>query len=362
MTEDSQSSTVKAFGIGCVYFGIDACAEYPEPSEYIELVRDKLSKIDNVSNIEFFGFEQNKYKSIREFQKNQKTYFVPVFHGCKFSFDIYLPFRVQEKIHERCDVELIHVDFIYGYESPLMIASYDWPSEEGDAKPSAAVVVLRKYLGNEIAEGIICDCLGPSPFHANFLVIEDHSVEMPCALDRSSARRGFSPIELRVPSGMPLLQAIKQSDLDRQVSTFYALSELQGRMQHEHLLIAQSAQSLLNEQNQKTLHKLKSWREKSKTVDSLNKSIFQETILRLEMNNIISSSDSSGVSGKMTPLNSYFSKFRFIANEDTWSKFSEVAKFFEERRQKVIGNAMALTAGIVGGVIGSIMTSLLASG
>lgn len=358
-------NTVKAFGIGCIYFGYkDENAEEIEDRDLFLLdLKRRLEGVESVSEISFSNVTEKPYGDLVGLKDSLgDEVLVPIVHGgFQIAFDIFLPFRIQDAIYERCDVETFHVDMVYGYELPVTLISYDWPEEEGDAQPSSAVVIARKYLEKKLTDDkFVCAALGPSPFHANFALIEAKLDEGVRLVDNSISRAGYAAIELIAPPATPLLDAFLDAELENVFSIFYRLAYLRSQAISSHSAILDSAYGLLESGKPSNITaKIKIMWERGKTINSLNREIFTERLLRLDMARLIADNERSEIIGSGAVLDRHFDEHRSICSETSWSSFSEIAKFFEERRQKALGNFTAIIAGIVGGGIGSVATYLL---
>ncbi len=357
---------MKVFSVGCIYFGYlidsgDMPAAISDRGVFVKDLKDRLERVENISDLEFVGADDLRYGTVIEIQEDCGEILVPIPHGgVKLGFDIYLPFRVQDSVHERCDVENIRVDIIFGYEMPIAITSYDWPDEEGDASPSGSMVIVRKYLQKKLDDDIFkCGCVGPSPFHADFSLIETELNEGISIHDVSDSKLGYASVELRAPAGFDFIQAFYVAGLESIFSKFYMLSELRSRALSAQAAIVNSSRQLLDApRDQGLIGRVKSWRNQSEMIDSLNSEVFKEMLLRLDISGAISEGEQYDIIGSEKPMNRFFSEYRTLSSEQAWSKFADVAKFFEERRQKTIGNATAIFAGVIGGILGSVIGSL----
>jgi hypothetical protein len=356
---------VKVFGVGCIYFGYEIGDEIPDAASgrdaFLTDLRSRLEKVENISDVIFHGVGDVPYGNVAVVKKGEREIAVPLAHGgVRLEFNMFLPFRVQDTIHGRCDVEMMHVDVIYGYELPVAVVSYEWPDEEGDATPSDAVIVARKFLQKKLTDDRFqCDCIGPSPFHANFYLVQPDLEETIRIEDVSVDRLAYASLELMAPRGMSLDTAFRLANLDTIFSKFYKLSELRSRLIHSQVTIIESSRELLEEQAPSGyFRRLRAAREQGKTVDTLNAQVFREMLLRLDMSNVLAKTDQLEIAGSENPMERFFAEHRVMSSEEGWTRFSEVAKFFEDRRQKTIGNFTAISAGVLGGVIGSVIGSV----
>ena len=355
---------MRVFGIGCIYFGYDAQQiepDYLKPPQYLTDLKIRLEKIENISNVEISGAE-TPYSSIASIEDGDQEIVVPMPQGAaRCGFDLYLPFRVQEIVFEKCDVESIRVDVIFPYELLVAIISYEWPDEEGDASPSMAVAIVRKYLRDKMCDQIFkCGSIGPSPFHADFVVRESKFEDRFGIDDVSENRLGYASIELVCPIDHDLVESITRSNLDSIFSKYYRLSNLRIRGIKSQGVIYATTRELL--ENKGPPNFFKRWnhlRKQEDAIDALNSEVFTESLIRLEMENALADAERSDIAGAGNPLDRFFLEYRSFASQDNWSKFSDIGKFFEERRQKYIGNVASIFSGVIGGLVGAIIGSLI---
>jgi hypothetical protein len=350
---------MKVFGVGCVYFG------YPEQnftkreeSSYMEDILSALSGVESLSNLKVEG--SIVYGGYAVFEETEGSIVVPLLYGATLSFDLFLPFRIQESIHSSCDVEMIHVDIIWGYDAPILFASYEWPEEEGDASPSSAVIVIRKYLEKKLTnKEFSCGCVGPSPFHANFTVVPSKIDEGISLVDVSDSLIGYYSVELRIPPGEKFMDAISSSKIESFFSLYYYLCELRKCAIRKHAIIIEDAKTLLSQGSENPWFKrLIATFNQSKIIDRINSEIINEMLIRMEMSQQLDSGDSDNRLAVGSDFSKLFTEFKSMVSEESWGKFSEVAKFFEERRQRIIGNFAGLISGLMGGIVGALIGSL----
>ncbi|HSX55708.1 MAG TPA: hypothetical protein VLG14_10450 [Sphingomonas sp.] len=351
---------MKVFGVGCLYFGY---LEGKSPSTRDDFLRDikaRLENVENVSSVTINTIYDEEHLPRALINKEGAEIEVPLAHGARLEFDIFLPFRIQESFYTKCDVETIHVDVIWEYDMPLAFVSYEWPDEEGDAAPSGLVVVLRKYLEKKLSTGNFkSGCIGPSPFHANFAIIETELNDGFKIDDVSADRLGYASMEIIAPRNSSVLQSVEAVRLNDALSKFYQLSELRSRAIREQTSIVANSRALLEQENPSTIQdKIKRIRRRPAEIDILNQNVFHEMLIRLDMSSALSEAERYQLISKNNPLSRFFERYREMSIEQSWGKFSDVAKFFEERHQKAIGNVTAILAGIIGGIVGSLIGSL----
>jgi hypothetical protein len=328
--------------------------------DFLNDVKRRLENVENVSQVT--TTDDGIFPSLSHtiIKNGEDDVVVPLAHGAHVEFDIFLPFRIQESIHLKCDVETIHVDMVWEYDMPLAFVSYEWPEEEGGASPSTAVVVVRKYLEKKLEDkSFVFDCVGPSPFHANFILVETALNDGFNLKDVSVDRIGYASMEIEGPRSASVLECADSTRLTDTLSKFYQLSELRSRAIDEQISIISNSRGLLKQENPSSVwKKIERVRNRPKEIDILNQNVFEEMLIRLDMSSSLSETERYQLIGREHPLDRFFDRYREMSIEQSWGKFSDVAKFFEERHQKAVGNITAVSAGVIGGIIGSLIGSL----
>lgn len=170
----------RVFGVGCFHFGYEPQLPfYFKTARYIEALTAALKSLPSVNKLSIIHNEtfNNEYQvEIATPTLNSGEGYFPVVTFLRINLSIYIPFRVQEEILEsigleRVDTENFSILMLDTYYGPVtFIECLNAPVE---GSPSVAVVLLREYLKREFTkiEGpITFESLGPSPFHADFLL------------------------------------------------------------------------------------------------------------------------------------------------------------------------------------------------
>ena len=168
------------FGIGCFNFGINRLPPFKlTGKQYIADLKSSLELIPNISNIKIDVDES--FKSIdTEITKPIKSikegfgFFPPGMSFFSLQFNIYIPFRFQEgvrgeKLHTNTENFKVYTNTAYHF-IVTYIESLDSPD---NCSPSDGVFVVREFLKKQfekIKSNIRFECLGPSPFHADFFI------------------------------------------------------------------------------------------------------------------------------------------------------------------------------------------------
>lgn len=232
------------FGAGCLWFAPvqKPLADGKEgQAEFLNSVRSELERIDNISNIEINAGWEKAYGTYLIIDKQDKKIAAPVIYGASIEFDIFLPFRVQEEVHEKADVERFKVVITFGYYTPIAYIYYEIGDSEARADPSSAVVILRKFLEKRLdASRISFGCIGPSPFHANFYAVPSDEVSETIVSDVSKKGQGYASLVVHYPASQEFKLPGSMSSFTEALSTFYQLSNLRAD------LLASQRKAVLN--------------------------------------------------------------------------------------------------------------------
>ena len=349
----------KAFGVGCFQFRYadeSRMADF-SPKQFKADLVSALEKIENLSNLQVL--REDNSVGFRSFVEDADGEMYPCVVGFSIEFDLYIPTKVQAKIVDDFPIENLHVHIQYGYEKSVAFVWFDSQSE--NCEPSEAVIVAREYIAERLGEDFQFSVLGPSPFHANFY-IKESPTEPFCVLDSTDDRAGYGRFEVwGPPLSQPWMFSEIASRMVEPLSRFYFLTSLTRRLESARSNIFATSQLLLENDSGTAIQRSRKFFSDREDVNFLQKSVIEEKILRTEITSFFDEHDSrEGITAEL-PLKHYFDQFRKIARYKEWSEFAEVAKFFEERRLRLVGNLSTLAAAIFGGLVGGVLGANLSS-
>jgi hypothetical protein len=169
------------FGVGCFNFGptIKTPAKY-SGQQYINDLRSTIEQIPSISKIfitedndfinETFEFEDSIPKISEDF-----GFFPSPGGSFDCEFNVYIPTRLHKELMPdamvlSCENFHIHIKDLYYFFVTIIYPLGDIDNNE----PSDAVPLVREFLEKEFSrineKKVRFECLGPSPFHANFFV------------------------------------------------------------------------------------------------------------------------------------------------------------------------------------------------
>ena len=300
---------------------------------------------------------------------------IRLFCDMQVKFDLYLPFRLQEKhLHPiKCKTftENFKVTINPNYFGiPVVIIELVDPSEEPE--PSCSVAAIRKFLEHELPDNdesvIYLDFLGPSPFHANvYLSLKDSadSGDETCEYFEVDVqrRRGYDSICIQAnPDIFESLDDAKDffiySAID-ELSHYYWVIQYKIRRDDQWDDLRRQAEDITSRLGKKGWAGL---REKFINLPFILDSAVK-SLVEFEIDKIIWDRGQSSCyhdtydSGEDIPIfKSYIdNELSNIPNYPV-NRLSELINFVEGRRAKGVELLVIMVAGLLGGAVGSILT------
>lgn len=228
----------RLFGVGCFHFGYRRKLPFEFKTEqYIEELGAALKSLPSIDELVIDheeSFNQSYQVDSEPPTLNSGKGPFPVVTFMTVKFSIYIPFRVQEEVLETTGgghigtekFSVLMLDTFYG--PVTFIECIEAPA---DCRSSDAVRLLRLYLQREFKKikGPICfEYIGPSPFHADF-ILKGNGDAYGVFASQIVPRRGYDQVVFEcVTSGMPSDDDLASlyDELDGEIGLFYSI---QGR-------------------------------------------------------------------------------------------------------------------------------------
>lgn len=257
------------FGVGCFHFGLDVTPPYQfSVDEYVKSIEQFLGGLDTVGH---FSVKRSLLKTRAETTLLERPKAMSDGHVFppgvirRLDFSLRIPHRTQAEIMKRIlgenypwagiGTEHFMVRTAYSYHGPVTLIEGLDLEEIGRTKPSDAVVVVREYLKAKVEEaeaGLQLEFIGPSPFHANFFVTEDDSMEEDSRVEHAQIP-GYDVIKFRVtPKIFESSAAWLLSEIGDQFAFFYHLKRLGRRRLVKWTFIEEHLRSLREPPNRST--------------------------------------------------------------------------------------------------------------
>jgi len=345
-----------AIGIGCILFRYsdDSLSDSEDFSivAFKRSIIDSLELLEQISNLDYYGADDVNV-GFRSFEPDEDGNVFPIACGFRISFDLHIPVKAQIGYGHELYTEHFHIDIIYGYDRPVMYCSFEFEGPLQKADPAMSVSIVRKFLADRISGDLVCDSIGPSPFHAQ-IYLEKSAEGIFQIIDKSLRLSGYADIQISVPDldiGIDLLIL----HLNETLSRYYYLETQKNILSESRRDIINESRDLLNSESPSFFERLRLHFTSADKIDSIHRAIVSERLTRIHMQSYISEAEGADELGKNTPFGRFFDEFRQAAQNGDWGDFSTVANFFEDRRQRLFGNVSVLIGGIVGGVIGALI-------
>ncbi|WP_447902738.1 hypothetical protein [Pseudomonas serbica] len=249
-------SILRAFGIGCFHFGYNpGVPTIYKTSEYIMALKESLNSLSSVSNLEvrYHDKFEGSYELLEMPPDLSDGNFCPYIQSLVINFNLYIPRRVQAEVisepesYLRSSSEHFKVRMLNHYYGPLVFI--ECVDADRDS-PSQSVRVLREFLDREfkkITNGITFECIGPSPFHGDFYVQCDTGNGGEVSLE-TNVKKGYDEFIFTVSNGRAKPNDKDMVDvyrlIDDEMSIFYELQRARVRLSRKWTEITDAWSSL----------------------------------------------------------------------------------------------------------------------
>ena len=369
---------ITTFGVGCFHFGMNLEPPYRfRPADYAEIIRSLLSNLDTVGH---FSVSPSPRASSNELDLTEHALSIlhrgisPLSYIHAVEFSLRIPQRVQQDIVKKIrghdypwtglGTDHVMVRTRYFFHGPVTVVECLDLDDKKHKRPSDAVVVVREYLKQKLKESatdIQLECLGPSPFHANFFLFDTNELEEP-RVDHMK-KRGYDIINLYPPayiSGDRTAWVLQW--MGDHLSFYYRMKRLgiQKRQQWER--VAEAWGNLIEPPSSG------SWSDRVRAPIRKRRAIASlvDGVLMFRAG-MLSSRQASDSAWKNIQTKNDYLEFLDKSVDDVFEKtFSayptsevlELAKFYETRDAKWRDRAYVLLAAVMGGAIGALLSQL----
>ncbi|WP_394559595.1 hypothetical protein [Aquipseudomonas alcaligenes] len=367
---------MKAFGVGCFHFSLkDNIDKEISVQEYIDEITKTLKNLTTTSDVTISFDEDIKDEKIDTSPPNPKIREgdngYPLITFLNLTFKIYIPSRIQ--------AELINLPEEYldtGTENFKITVRHEWHgpvsyieclSATEDTLPSTAVQVVREFLTKEIQKTetfLEYDFLGPSPFHANFYLNEsDTAIESSSFTLNEIKSRAYNTLKFNYNANKfknedKALEELQEALAD-ELSFFYQLNK-DARFSLKKWGEIQDTTNSILELQEKTNKKniIKRTIEKPKLFQKAFKDIgLFKGYLIFRKGQIASDYAAMYKSGESeTYLQEYIDQEISEHPQYPLNETSELIKYFDQKNSKAIELLTIISAGILGGIVGSTIT------
>ena len=348
--------------VGAIWF---ACrTEDCEDSEaYFSQLQESLGEIESLTNLEISGADGAfgttiTVKHPREDPKEPLV--LSHVYDVRLSFDLYIPFKVQDEIGAKCPAENFHVTIINHYYFPITYVVTSGAAGFDDFSATSAIVLIRKYLEQKLKSGpITCSCIGPSPFHASFRGIPEK--EEPRLYD-NSVEPGYRRYEFYF-EGSPdnFLRAFAHR-YGGALSLYYALQNMRSTAIEKSREIQADVDTLLTIIGKGFWGSLFSASQRRSLIDRISENILRDERCRTAIQHNLEEFEHDDLGGSFADLKPQFAELERFANGGNYESERQITDIAEARNRSVAESAAILVAGLMGGILGSVITYFLTAG
>lgn len=371
---------MKAFGVGCFHFALkDNMEKEITVQEYIYEIERSVQKLTTASEFEIYFDKSIKEAKIDttppnpKINKGEPCY--PLIDFLHLSFNLYIPSRIQANLINISEnaldtgTERFKITIINEWHGP--VSYVECLSAQDDAEPSTAVQVVREFLIQEYSKidtFLTFDFLGPSPFHADFYLEsqppqKEKQTKFTLEATKSKAYDTlvFKYTDTDYSCEDNALQALYEA-LSDELSFFYQLQREERQNIQNWTEIQESVNSILQyEEHQDWKHPLKRLIAKPKLFKKAFKDIglfkghkiFAKGRTDIDYASIYKNSNSEYY------LKDYIDQTITELTQYPINETSELIKYFDQKNSKSIELITIITAAILGGMTGAVITIAL---
>lgn len=251
---------IRSFGIGCFHFATRrSVAEDFSPQSYIDDLRSFLETFPNISGIKItdyqssnalgFGHDPNPDRLISD------SKILPWPGSLQVSFSIFIADHSQKDLKglfRNVDIgEKFKVDILYSGSFPVAFVT---PDKADVLSPSAAIIAVREHFfeNPKEATNIAFQCLGPSPFHADFFIElseekpEDFSLEI-------DERLGYDDVHIEI--GKELVSSVESEEelfgivadsFSKEIGLYYQIGGYRSKMIDTEIELSEKVERISN--------------------------------------------------------------------------------------------------------------------
>ena len=229
--ENEENVVLYTFGVGCFHF--QKMSEIPDEdiALYFRDLENLLQQDYLIKEIKIEGHENaenNRYFSEGNYSEDgdigDLEYIYPGARSVVLNFKISIPHRLQKEYlgnyRELLKSENFDVNIQFNDDMPVAFVV----PELNEENPSSAVAILWKHMKKHLKDHnlIRFHMLGPSPFHAEFVVKSTNSQTMSVSYE---PQYGYSSIEINIPKHIekPLIRKLVEYRLLDELSLYYRM-------------------------------------------------------------------------------------------------------------------------------------------
>jgi len=356
-----------AVGVGCFWFspkrpisGIEA-GKGPI-ARHLDDVKSALEDIDNVSDLEIvFDSTRLAEASPDDTLDDDDD---PLFIDGSIEFDLFLPIRVQQHygLGHSVEVERFHVSITHAFYFPVTFIHYTVPDQEDatEFSPSGSIIIAREFLQEKLKDHpkVKFNYIGPSPFHAKLIVKSLDGEEGESTVEIVS--RGYNTIFVKVSDDEDdLMQVVSDRYLDI-LSCYYGIIWRRVSLYRSQARIIGQVRGLVDMGESKfPLASLKTMSKRKTTITEIFTDILDDKVQRISLDGFVNEATRDGTIAHDNILRHFLDDALSEIPKLPTDEIRKVVDIVEGRRSSFLQNGATLLAGLLGAIIGSLLTIIL---
>lgn len=348
--------SIGGVAVGCILFAADADIA-KKPDEFFEELKAELSSVENITELRFSGIDAAylRHEYVRD-PFDKEVVFYPHVIDSSIYFKLFIPFKVQDDLGFRCEVETFEIYTIFHFRHAVTYVPYS--GDGGGAwGPSTALALIREYLKAKLWEGIFkVSVVAPSPFHADFRAVPRQTNSQ---VEDVTTTDGYRIYEYGFDEKggdylHPFVQMYGES-----LGLYYHLEKMDNNAYNFQLEIAKCVDKLLTNQISilARFHTSKGIRAQ---IDEINRNVLAAKNEKKTILNTLEREEGGVDPRYLNDLEYHFRRIRRQAAESDYSDALSIAALYEARNHSFIQNTAVIIAGLFGGLLGALITSFLA--
>jgi len=344
-----------------------------DPSKHLQKIEQALSQIANITDIALDGTDDPGFGEGNPVELPDEAFgedysFFPSYIFVSIRFGIYIPQRLQNQLaylpeDSPVDTENFNVLITYDDPVPFTIIFYDTKNEFPD--PSSAVMVIRKYLEREFKDDMVTfRSLGPSPFHADLTLSEGETLdarrEPHFVVNNLSFGEGYKRYEVKYQNQTKDQCAILRDFVNYIgpfLSSFYTFERDQVNLMFLSGAANEQLERLLQIERTKGVRRIRDQLTKSpRIISEILAAMLEIEIEKSRTNKVFLERQRDGQLLEGTPFYYFIEKVRAEQQTFPAAETKEIVLLCEGRRLKLTENLAVLIAGVLGGIVGSLLT------
>ncbi|WP_156878303.1 hypothetical protein [Sphingopyxis sp. QXT-31] len=343
-----------SLGVGSIFFA-PKNGEIIDKKDYFESIKKELLKIENISKLKFSRTD-GQFGCYIEYQHDEDIH-VPHIYDAEISFNLFVSREKQKELGFWCGDENISFILSNHYYHPVCYVFSQERKNEFDASTSVAMV--RQYLREKLEDSdILLCCVGPSPFHAEFIFFETEEPKN----ELQDVSEGFG-YKAYISETKSLDEAILyfSEKYGSTFSLFYHLHNLRSKCLNLQAAIVNDTQEKIEEiSSGSKFSKTKNIVSSESFVDHINMSSLRDIMARSEMISLIDENFNESQNKDINDeLEFHFRDLVRFSKDASHMAAMDIVRNIETRRQSFFQNFSVLVAGLMGGILGAILGSTL---